>query len=865
MNITPTITRHAAFVAAFVASLASSQAGYVSAKEHGISLSDFNKARAIWSQVKPALNCYYTGIKLADSKRSFNANDFYLTQDSEVIVTYIYDGAGARSSLGWYDAKTPNEKRIIWRDASSGPTAPLEVGSRASLGVLPADTNLRFFLQMDGARGGSQFLYQDAALNSKGTNQVAARVFGDDKSKPFVLGFEDRPNGGDQDFNDIIISIEIRPVAGGPTLYRVNPNTGKASLITQLSISGNYQTLLNDSNTGLVMMLADNGYRDIQINPSTGKVTTTNNYDMSGRKFQRMTYSKKRDRVYASDSLDNTIAEIKNKEDNATRTLLAMPIGVVPGDLVYDEKGDRLLVIGKGATTSLYAVTSLSGNGKIAKLFDIPSTISGMAWDEKNRLIGHDSTIGDIVAISTSNGEITKIGLSSVGGIDGDLSSSGQNPPAVVGTPSIPLYSAGADVVTQNDNVVPGQKGIKSNRSGTGVQYNINKLGLANVNNELFHELFYVPANATNLTFKVVDDKGSYNYHFGMYDQSLCAGIDPTSQEYRVRAIQSAVAIFDNRVNKIGNTVTLDAVKLGITNKVIGFFIVPNNTIKNYLAAPSKFTYKGNGNDTFRSPLFSVSAANPGKYDQCLAFGNSNSDSNVTMFSFEDLTRMKIKGDVGGDSDNSFDDLSFTVTPALQPAGSPTEMYLLKPAADDIRNRQTTADIIVDWSKIPSEFGKLTSIDLNKRTVLCDSYARVTCLKGGKKQNVTVSFSDPNRPFEDVVLFDNVINHGGKDEKPGNSIGLGHFTKGATLRFKVTMDGKSYWTDSSLNEKGTNITYAGLVPGTDTVIIKLFGKEDENITLAVTFEPWNLEYSGDVRNVLTKSDGNATRTRRNCY
>ena len=93
------------------------------------------------------------------------------------MITYIYDGARARNTLGWYDARTPEQKRIIWRDASAGRTAPLEQGSKASLGVLPMGTELRFFVTVDGARNGSLDIHQDSELNPNATNQVAARLF----------------------------------------------------------------------------------------------------------------------------------------------------------------------------------------------------------------------------------------------------------------------------------------------------------------------------------------------------------------------------------------------------------------------------------------------------------------------------------------------------------------------------------------------------------------------------------------------------------------------------------------------------------------------------------------------------------------
>ena len=95
----------------------------------------------------------------------------------------------------------------------------------------------------------------------------------------------------------------------------------------------------------------------------------------------------------------------------------------------------------------------------------------------------------------------------------------------------------------------------------------------------------------------------------------------------------------------------------------LGFFIVPNDTFANFLSAPATYydPPANTGDDIFankRSPLFSVADANPGEFDQLLSFiGNG-----VTLFTFEDLTR-----NPGGNTDNSFTDLAFTIDAELEP------------------------------------------------------------------------------------------------------------------------------------------------------------------------------------------------------
>lgn len=188
---------------------------------YAVSDDEYRQARSVWALVKEELRCRDEGIPLEEEKRGFDPSDFYLETDSEVIVTLIYDGGTNRNTLGWYDASNPNDLTTIWHDASTGPNLPLRQGARSSLGVLPAGTDLRFHLIQDGARGGTLKIYQDSELNPSEMEQVAARLFteaGDDR--PLVLAFEDWEYGRtDDDYNDVIFQIEIRPTSLGIAQY----------------------------------------------------------------------------------------------------------------------------------------------------------------------------------------------------------------------------------------------------------------------------------------------------------------------------------------------------------------------------------------------------------------------------------------------------------------------------------------------------------------------------------------------------------------------------------------------------------------------------------------------------------------------
>lgn len=171
---------------------------------------DYTYSRQQWAAVKEQLNCRSSGMALALSKRGFHEDEYKLTEDSEVIVTAIYDGGSFRNRLFWYDALSPVTEHTVWEQFVIGPTAPLKVGSRTSLGVLPAGTQLRFGLQVDAVLGGMQRVYQDTLLNPSGSTQVAARLFDRDEYQPMILAFEDQIDG-DEDFNDVILQITIIP------------------------------------------------------------------------------------------------------------------------------------------------------------------------------------------------------------------------------------------------------------------------------------------------------------------------------------------------------------------------------------------------------------------------------------------------------------------------------------------------------------------------------------------------------------------------------------------------------------------------------------------------------------------------------
>jgi hypothetical protein len=185
-------------------------------------------------------------------------------------------------------------------------------------------------------------------------------------------------------------------------------------------------------------------------------------------------------------------------------------------------------------------------------------------------------------------------------------------------------------------------------------------IGSGNAGSETTASSFIVPGilgTDTLLTFTFERDTGGFLFDFGFYPIAAVAANPVTQkQDYAEQAIGAATSVFNDAFDNPGATT---AVTVGAGTE-LGFFIVPNNTVGNFLASPGSFYPSQVANALLRSPLFSVSDANPGELDQMLSFvGNG-----VTLFTFEDLTRTDV-------SDQDFTDVAFTIDAELRPVVPP--------------------------------------------------------------------------------------------------------------------------------------------------------------------------------------------------
>jgi hypothetical protein len=187
-------------------------------------------------------------------------------------------------------------------------------------------------------------------------------------------------------------------------------------------------------------------------------------------------------------------------------------------------------------------------------------------------------------------------------------------------------------------------------------------LGLNSAAFETVAETFSVPgvSGTTDLTFTFQLDFGGFLFTFGFYPVSAVTA-DPITDKvtHAVQAVSAGTVVF---VDSTDNPGAMSGPFSLTPGTELGFFLIPNDTVANFLADPqSYYDPPANTGGIFankRSPLFSISDANPGEFDQLLSFvGNG-----ITLFTWEDLTRIP-----GGNTDNSFTDLAFTIDAELNP------------------------------------------------------------------------------------------------------------------------------------------------------------------------------------------------------
>lgn len=157
--------------------------------------------------------------------------DIKLTEDAEVWVTFVDEGAGYRNVLGFYTYSlasgskkpTKNDITIIFPNVSlSGSGGGLVVGNKMYLGKFPAGTGIGWVLIADGFRNGNVgdgnwTLYSNPLFNPEKDPDLQYHnvLLKDEIEQKIVLGFEDirRDNSScDNDFNDALFYVTSNPL-----------------------------------------------------------------------------------------------------------------------------------------------------------------------------------------------------------------------------------------------------------------------------------------------------------------------------------------------------------------------------------------------------------------------------------------------------------------------------------------------------------------------------------------------------------------------------------------------------------------------------------------------------------------------------
>ncbi|MBO6504455.1 MAG: DUF4114 domain-containing protein [Kordiimonadaceae bacterium] len=157
------------------------------------------------------------------SSIALDPNDLVINGDSEVRAYFVGEGAGYRNSLGVYTGESSEglngDAALIFPDASTSGAysyldsdyrsrgAPVAPGDFVDLGTYEDGTQLNLFLVSNGAGGGSNTYYTDTDLNSDGIDHFVMLATPDN---PYLLiGTEDLHGGGDEDYNDVVVALEV--------------------------------------------------------------------------------------------------------------------------------------------------------------------------------------------------------------------------------------------------------------------------------------------------------------------------------------------------------------------------------------------------------------------------------------------------------------------------------------------------------------------------------------------------------------------------------------------------------------------------------------------------------------------------------
>lgn len=152
-----------------------------------------------------------------------------MTEDGDVWVTFVHEGAGYKNVLGYYTYPSSNPPlsvndidsvTIIFPNVSyQGSGGALNSGDKVYLGYFPSGTELGWVLISDGWKNGVGNGYRQLYSNPDFNPETEASkrqhnvLLYDEARDLTVLGFEDlnRQQGSDDDFNDALFYVTSNP------------------------------------------------------------------------------------------------------------------------------------------------------------------------------------------------------------------------------------------------------------------------------------------------------------------------------------------------------------------------------------------------------------------------------------------------------------------------------------------------------------------------------------------------------------------------------------------------------------------------------------------------------------------------------
>ena len=152
-------------------------------------------------------------------------DELLLTEDSDVRVYFLKEGTIFQNTLG---IENNGDQSLIFPNASSAYSyftdaetrsaetnedIPLIPGDYVDLGQLKKGSLVDLFLIRDGAQNEDGLVFWvDPESNPDQINHAKLLAVYDENT--LIIGFEDQPDGGDKDYNDLVIAVEINPATG---------------------------------------------------------------------------------------------------------------------------------------------------------------------------------------------------------------------------------------------------------------------------------------------------------------------------------------------------------------------------------------------------------------------------------------------------------------------------------------------------------------------------------------------------------------------------------------------------------------------------------------------------------------------------